>query len=213
MNDTALNTSINHMRLHWNKIDGDETTYKLREVAKIRESFEQARQGDLEWKDVLKQHRKFLSFHLGWRALDDLFRLATEHPQALRAAVNALFASRDADAFWDELALSVESEQELDDYRQLKGVGAQAAAASLFLFLDDAKQFPMFRSRNFGSPLECILGHKLDRSTPGSLLPQYYDGLTALLKRYQAAGLPAETPLDVQGTLWVLNYMNVLEKF
>ena len=180
-------------------------------MAAIREHYEEARRGVCEWHSLLKAHRKFLSFQLGWRTFDNLLRLTAQHPQALEAAVDSLLETRDADAFWDELARGGGGEQALEEYQQLSRIGTRAAVASLFLFLDDPERFPMYRMRNFGEPLERLLGQKLDRSTPGLLLKEYYEALDELKKRYQAAGLPAETPLDTQGTLWVLNYMHVLD--
>ena len=211
MNGRAISTATAYVRDNWHLITDDETKFKLEFFEQAKPSLAEAEASDISWHGFLKKHRQMFSHMLGWRVADHFLILARDFPDEVGSALRHVHVPVDADPFWERLQRMIRREGRHEDFDKMRSTGARASVASFFLFLRDPIRFPVFRPGNYGRPLTRLMAEPLANNSPGQLLSSYYDGIERLRAQFESAGLPAMSPLDVQGILWVVNYKKVLE--
>ena len=210
MNTDHFDSVVAYMLDHWDLISEDESAYKPAYVDSIAEVVRRADAGEVGWDAVVEARLDVTQHLLGWRVVGPLLDLIRSWPEAFAVGVRTMLTKQNADDLWNAVTEAAGGPSRLESFTALRGVGVRASVASYFLFVHDPFKWPIFRKRNFGTPLVKITGDPLDESTPAGLLWGYYRALDDLLGRMRHSGLPATSRLDAQGVLWVANYKGLV---
>lgn len=205
MNSRYLSVFLENLRGNFDEEIQHETPYKIEGAKRTEPELESLIAGRVGWSEFFKSSRKFMDHELGWRTVEGLHGLASDHPEALRNAVGVLLETKDAASYYGRLERAGVDIRD-DEYKAIRGNGTRAAVASTFLFIDQPTGFPVYRPRNVGQPLSKIVRENVNAGAPQEILERYYGWLDELSDVLQKEGIPVRHRLDVQGLLFVCHY-------